>query len=179
MKQQRFIIIALLICVFSFSLSAQKVPTVTGSKVSQTDAQKALDLHNKARHDVGAPPLKWSNELASYAQAWANHLSVTDCKIEHRPDKGRWAQKYGENIFWGGGKDYSALDASESWYSEIKDYKYGKINNNSWHKTGHYTQMVWKNTTHIGIGMAVCKSGDILIVGNYNPSGNYIGEKPY
>lgn len=177
--KQRLIIIALLICIFSFSLPAQKVPTVTGSKVPQIEAQQALDFHNKVRYDVGAPPLKWSNELASYAQTWADHLSATNCEMEHRPNTGRWAQKYGENIFWGGGEDYTARDASESWYSEIKDYKYGKLNNNSWSRTGHYTQMVWKNTTHVGIGMAVCKNGDILIVANYNPSGNYIGEKPY
>jgi hypothetical protein len=39
--------------------------------------------------------------------------------------------------------------------------------------------MVWKNTTHVGVGIGVCKSGEILIVANYNPPGNYMGEKPY
>jgi len=174
-----FVIIIFSFCVFSFSSFAQRVPVKTGSKILQKDAQEALDFHNKVRHDVGSKSLQWSNELAAYAQSWADHLSSTDCEMKHRPGKGQWAQKYGENIFWGSGEDYTALDASESWYSEIREYNYGKLNNNNWYKTGHYTQMVWKNTTHVGIGIAICKNGSILIVANYSPSGNYLGEKPY
>ena len=83
-------------------LQAQKVPAVTGSKVLQADAQEALNFHNKVRADVGSPSLQWSVELAGYAQAWADHLAK-DCKMEHRPYSGPWAQKHGENIFWGGG----------------------------------------------------------------------------
>lgn len=171
-------IILFLLWVSAFHLYAQKPPKVTGSKISQTEAQEALDFHNKVRADVKCPPLKWSAELAEYAQAWADHLA-DDCEMQHRPVKGRWAQKYGENIFWGQGETYTALHASESWYSEINEYKYGPIKGNSWYKTGHYTQMVWKKTTHLGMGMAVCRDGAILIVANYNPSGNYMGEKPY
>jgi pathogenesis-related protein 1 len=173
-----------LICIlFNFvfgaaSLLAQTVPPASGSNLSQDEAQVALDFHNKVREDVGSPALQWSTELAGYAQAWANHIAK-DCNMKHRPSSGLWAQKYGENIFWGGGEEYTALNASESWYSEIKEYKYGPVTNNNWYKTGHYTQMVWKTTTHVGIGKAVCKNGSILIVANYSPSGNYIGEKPY
>ena len=163
---------------YNTSIHAQKVPPATGSKVLQSDAQEALDFHNKVRTDVKSPPLQWSTELASYAQRWANHLA-DNCKLEHRPGSGVWAQKYGENIFWGGGEDYTVLQASESWYSEIKGYKYGKLTNNNWYKAGHYTQMVWKTTTYVGMGMAICKDGSVLIVANYSPGGNYIGEKPY
>jgi len=159
-------------------LQAQKVPAVIGSRVLQADAQEALNFHNKVRADVGSPTLQWSAELAGYAQAWADHLAK-DCKLEHRPYSGPWAQKHGENIFWGGGEDYTVIHASESWYSEIKDYKYGVLTEKNWYKTGHYTQMVWKSTTHIGIAKATCKDGAIIIVANYSPSGNYMGEKPY
>jgi pathogenesis-related protein 1 len=173
-----FTILILAFCVCPFSVQAQKVPVPTGSEISQKDAQEALDFHNQVRADVGSPVLKWSEDLAQYAQSWADHLAA-ECKSGHRPTKGAWAQKYGENIFWGGGEEYNALQACESWYSEIKDYKYGPIAGKNWYKTGHYTQMVWKDTTHIGIGKAVCNNGAILIVANYNPSGNYMGEKPY
>lgn len=171
-----YILVNFLFC--TASLSAQTVPPASGSKLSQDEAQITLDFHNKVREDVGSPALQWSKELSGYAQAWANHLA-SSCKLEHRPDSGPWAQKFGENIFWGGGEDYSALNASESWYSEIEEYKYGPVTNSNWYKTGHYTQMVWKSTTHIGIGKAVCKNGTILIVANYSPAGNYIGERPY
>jgi pathogenesis-related protein 1 len=176
MKSSFLIVICVLLC--TAVLQAQQVPVTSGSKVSQSEAQTALDFHNKVRQDVGSPALQWSAELAAFAQAWANHLATT-CKMEHRPDSGPWAQKYGENIFWGGGEVYTALNASENWYSEIKEYKYGPLTNSNWYKTGHYTQMVWKNTTHFGIAKATCKNGTILIVANYSPSGNYLGERPY
>ena len=174
--KRKFIIIYLLLC--TASLPAQTVPPVSGSKLPQGEAQIALDFHNKVRQDVGSPVLQWSAVLSGYAQAWADHLAEP-CKLEHRPDSGPWAQKHGENIFWGGGEGYTALNASESWYSEIKEYKYGPVTDKNWYKTGHYTQMVWKSTTHVGIGKAVCKNGSVLIVANYSPSGNYIGERPY
>lgn len=164
--------------VTSLTLYAQKVPAATGSRVLQAGAQEALDFHNKVRADVESPPLQWSEDLAGYAQAWADKLAV-NCDFEHRPSSGAWGQKHGENIFWGDGEKYTVLDASESWYSEIEDYKYGPLTNNNWYKTGHYTQMVWKNTTQVGLGIAVCKSGATLIVANYSPAGNYMGEKPY
>ncbi len=164
----------------AISLHAQTVPSITGSKISQKDAQEALDHHNKARADVGSPSLQWSADLSNYAQAWANKLASDNCAFEHRPQSGVWAQAHGENIFWGSDADsYKALDASNSWYNEIKDYKYGPLTGSNWYKTGHYTQMVWKNTTHVGFGVAVCKGGELLVVANYSPAGNYMGQKPY
>jgi len=40
---------------------------------------------------------------------------------------------------------------------------------------GHFTQVVWKGTQELGLGMAT-KSGRTVIVATYNPPGNYIGE---
>lgn len=161
------------------AIFAQKVPASTGSKMSQADAQAALDFHNKVRKDVGSPPLVWSAELAKYAQAWAEHLTKNGCKMKHRPEDGKWKRIYGENIFWGGSAVYNATSASEMWYNEIKDYTHGPISSSNFHKTGHYTQMVWKNSTSVGLGQATCLSGAIIIVGNYDPAGNYIGQKAY
>ena len=39
---------------------------------------------------------------------------------------------------------------------------------------GHFTQVVWKRTSAIGIGKA-CKDGKTVIVGTYNPPGNLQG----
>ena len=157
----------------------QSVPKETGSKATQAAAQEALDHHNQVRKDVGSPPLAWSPDLAAYAQAWADNLANNkNCNMEHRPRSGEWTQKHGENIFWGSA-NFSLLSASESWYSEIKDYKHGPISDVNWPVAGHYTQMVWKNTTKLGIGIAHCSSGAVLIVANYDPSGNYWGEKAY
>ena len=158
---------------------AQTVPSNTGSRVNQQQAQSALEFHNKVRKDVGTPPLEWSVELASYAQVWADNLAKKNCAFEHRPHSGEFKQIHGENIFWGSAASYTVLDASESWYSEIKDYKHGPLRDDNWSVAGHYTQMVWKSTTQVGIAQAVCKGGEILIVANYDPAGNYMGQSPY
>jgi uncharacterized protein YkwD len=176
MKHVALIILVLGIISTAFS---QTVPATTGSKVNQQQAQEALDFHNKARKDVGTPALEWSAELAKYAQAWADNLARNNCKFEHRPHSGEFKQIHGENIFWGSAASYTAKDASQSWYDEIKDYKHGPLRSDNWSVAGHYTQMVWKSTTHVGIAQAVCKGGEILIVANYEPAGNYMGESAY
>jgi pathogenesis-related protein 1 len=173
------LVVGFILCFTYLAAGAQTVPAVTGSNASQNDAQVALDHHNKVRKDVGTAPLEWSAELAKYAQDWANELVKRNCAFEHRPDSGPWAGTYGENIFWGSASGYTLLDASESWYNEIKVYKHGPISDANWPAAGHYTQMVWKNTKKVGIGIGTCKTGAILIVANYDPAGNYWGEKAY
>lgn len=159
---------------------AQTVPADTGSQVPQELAQQALNRHNRARQEVGVPPLQWSPKLAAFAQQWASRLASQGCRMEHRPDRGRWGTSYGENIFWGSDKRFTALDGTESWYSEIRDFRPGTTTGSEGSAVvGHYTQMVWKTTTHVGIGQAVCRNGAVMIVANYDPAGNYVGEAPY
>lgn len=171
-----FSLLILIAC--SIASDAQTVPQKTGSKVTQEAAQKALDFHNDIRKKVGSPSLQWSNDLAEFAQAWADELAGS-CKMKHRPSSGAWKQKYGENIFWGSADYFTVMDACENWYSEIEYFKSGKLTEKVWSKAGHYTQMVWKETTHVGMGVAVCNDGGVIVVANYNPAGNYIGERPY
>jgi uncharacterized protein YkwD len=129
-----------------------------------------LAAHNKVRSQQGLPALTWSTEMASLAQDWANEMTRTG-RFQHRPNN-----RYGENLFWGRGQAYSGTDAIESWASEASGYNYA--NNSCKGVCGHYTQLVWKNTTQVG-----CASGkvrdEIYWVCNYNPPGNYVGQKPY
>ena len=164
---------------FVMQLNAQPVPATTGSAVIKEDAQKAVDFHNKVRKDVGVGALEWSSEVAAFAQLWANKLAAEGCKLEHRPANGKWAQLYGENIYFGTGKGLTTLDASKAWYSEIKDFNGEKLTPKNFVKVAHYTQMVWKTTNKIGIAKAGCPSGATIIVANYSPLGNYMGQKPY
>lgn len=145
----------------------------TGSSYSAKEAKEMVNRHNYHRAMVGVPDLKWSNELASYAQAWANHLAKSGCDMEHRD-----ADEYGENLFWGYGGDYTPTYVSDSWASEKKYWKGGTIKMRNFSKVGHYTQMIWHNTTEVGCGKAVCRDGSVMIVCNYNPPGNYIGQSP-
>lgn len=176
MKNIHILFIGLLLA--AFTSKAQTVPAQTGSQISQQEAQAALDFHNKTRQDVNVAPLTWSAELSAFAQAWADHLAQNGCTMRHRPTSGTWAQQYGENIYWAQGHYLLAVDASRSWYSEIHDYEHGPFSANR-NKTGHYTQMVWQQSKTLGIGKATCKNGAVIVVANYDPRGNMIGELAY
>lgn len=172
--------ISLLLCCF-ISLKTAAQDLATGSRISGSNAKKMLDHHNKVRNEVGVAPLKWSAALASYAQKWADYLANScQCRLEHRRGNQREGKKYGENIFWGSSAEaYNALSASESWYEEAKAYKYGRLDTDNWGRSGHYTQMIWSGTYSMGAGAAFCPSGGIIVVANYDPPGNYLGEYPY
>ncbi len=157
------------------NVSAQStVPASTGSNVNQVDAQQSLDFHNAKRQTVGSPPLQWSTDLAAVAQNWANHLAAGGCNLQHTQ-----GGPYGENLFGGGGRPYTAMDASQDWYGEISKFHYGPLTPSNWAPSGHYTQMVWKTTTKVGMGRATCNGGLVVIVAEYDPPGNYMGQKPY
>jgi pathogenesis-related protein 1 len=152
----------------------------TGSRIGRADAQKILEQHNAAREEVGVPGLEWSRELAAYAQEWADHLAKNGCRMEHRQQPMVRNEPVGENLYWGSSSEvYHPVDASLSWYSEKKQYKYGKFGKGNWQETGHYTQMVWRGTRQVGVGVAICKNGAILVVASYAPAGNYMDQLPY
>ncbi len=148
-----------------------------GSNITKQQKENVVALHNKARKDVDVAPLRWSNTLAAFAQEWADHLASSGCKMQHRPLTGKWKQQYGENLFMGTVGHYDVGDAVKAWENEKRFFK-GKVTQSNFTKVGHYTQMVWKSTTHVGCGIATC-GNFIIIVCNYNPPGNILGEKPY
>lgn len=41
--------------------------------------------------------------------------------------------------------------------------------------TGHFTQVVWKESKELGVACTKAKNGNIYVVANYYPPGNYIG----
>ncbi len=63
-----------------------------GSNLSRDEVDTLLKAHNGARKLVGAPAVKWSPELAGYAQQWADQIAASG-KLEHRTE-----HKYGENL---------------------------------------------------------------------------------
>ena len=155
--------------------------------VEYLDIDSCLDVHNKARAEVGAKQLFWSPELANDAQKYAEELANKDSMVHSEENNGQ-----GENLYYSyksktlnGVKSFEFsetpfTDASNAWYGEIVDYSYGPIKNDShFYKIGHYTQMIWSTTKELGMGYAKSKSGKIYVVARYYPQGNYIGEYPY
>ena len=73
---------------------------------------------------------------------------------------------------------FTAVDAAKAWETEKKDYGGGVLTEANWAPAGHYTQMVWRQTTQLGCGQAIC-SNTLIVACNYNPAGNVLGRKPY
>jgi hypothetical protein len=150
-----------------------------------------LTSHNSVRARLGLKPLYWSNKLARYAQQWANHQANTqNCYMQHRPHhNGPFKQIYGENLFWASPKRWSdgkvelqqisIGEVIKSWADEDVDYDYNSNSCRAGAQCGHYTQIVWRETQKVGCAIAVCPDKSQLWVCNYDPAGNYIGERPY
>lgn len=128
-----------------------------------TFGKEALDAHNNFRKAHQAPPLTWSSALARDAEAWAKQIA-REGRLRHDDTK------YGENLFMVFGREIDGSDAVNSWYSEVKDYNFSKPGFQQ--NTGHFTQVVWKESRELGIGRAKSADGKMFVVGRYNPAGN-------
>jgi len=127
--------------------------------------QEVVDRHNLLRCMHGAPSLQWDDAIAASAQRWAD--TGTCDTLVHSEDG------YGENIFWASpapspDKLFEGVDA---WYDEIKVTADGETSDWCDGTCGHYTQLVWASSTHIGCGTC----GGTMVC-QYSPAGNMAGD---
>ena len=163
-------------------------PTPTLSWAQQ---QEALARHNHWRKAVRVSALSWSPSLAAYAQVWADELAALGCKMEHRPRGGAFEQRYGENLFWAspvmwtdGRREVQPRTPThviDTWGEQKQWYEYrsNRCAAPSGESCGHYTQMVWARSREVGCAMTICDNKGQIWVCNYDPPGNYIGQRPY
>lgn len=149
-----------------------------------------VNAHNKIRFMLGLQPLTWSDYLARFSQQWADFLKRQHgCHMQHRPLQGPNHTDYGENLFWGsalrwtdGTTEVQRIDGSDvvrEWSDEQRFYDYHSNSCARGQQCGHYTQIVWRDTSQVGCGVAVCGDNSQVWVCSYHPAGNWIGEKPY
>ncbi|KAK3629323.1 hypothetical protein LTR56_018098 [Elasticomyces elasticus] len=141
--------------------------TATGIASYTGDAFGAAILNStnyyRAQHQADA--LTWDDALASYAQDYAEK-----CAWQHSDGP------YGENLAEGYTNPTFAVDA---WAGEEQKYNYRKAKFSE--STGHYTQLVWKNTTAVGCGAVECNTSGSngikgwMMVCEYSPRGNVVG----
>ena len=90
-------------------------------------------------------------------------------KFEHSSGFG-----VGENLFWSAGpsvgSDDQAVAAVQAWYDEIENYNFNTGQTNGG-VIGHFTQVVWDDTSELGIGMVSTTHPDygrqVYVVGQY------------
>lgn len=132
-----------------------------------------LAAHNQARQTVGVPPLQWSAELAATAQRWADTLRGSRCTMRHSRGTG-----LGENLAWASGQSLTPAQVAAMWVGERRHYDAARNTCAPGQVCGHYTQVVWRGTTHVGCGMASCGTSEVWVC-NYAPPGNVVGQRPH
>merc|ERR1719160_1130054 len=65
--------------------------------------------------------------------------------------------------------------ATDAWYNEIEYTANGRVSAFSM-QTGHYTQVVWSETSTLGCATGRTNSGWLTVVCQYGPAGNMHGE---
>ncbi|CAF0787118.1 unnamed protein product [Brachionus calyciflorus] len=164
-----------------FEKNSRSAPTGSDSFMDNF-IQEALNAHNLCRKKHGSDPLIHNKDISAIAQNYANYLAKIG-SLTHSTNTYK-GQKLGENLFYHYDSRNIVLSGEKptmDWYNEIKQYKYRDYQPG----TGHFTQVVWKSTKEVGLGLAKANDGSIYVVANYYPAGNFIGQfsdnvkKPY
>jgi pathogenesis-related protein 1 len=143
----------------------------SGVSTRAINQQKVVSQHNVYRKQLKIAPLKYSEECAAYAQKWANYLALKNSGLSHSKTR-----KYGENCYWNSGQA-KEIKVVDRWGDEKSTFN--KVKRTYSPGSGHYSQMVWRDTKFVGAGMAIASDGSEYWVCTYYPAGNFIGRKAY
>uniref|UniRef100_A0A4W3GHP1 SCP domain-containing protein n=1 Tax=Callorhinchus milii TaxID=7868 RepID=A0A4W3GHP1_CALMI len=103
------------------------------------------------------------------------------CIFQHNPKR----KNAGENLMAILSCSFSTGRPVRDWYNEKVFYSHKNKRCDKGRACGHYTQMVWANTSQLGCATKFCptlKNGGKklnIVVCNYRPPGNLKGSGPY
>jgi len=147
-----------------------RLPGATGEL-----AGRLLAAHNRERALVGHPPLAWDPYLAASAAAYGPALASLG-RLVHSPRETRPGQRENLAKAWHGTLTPEQL--VDLWSREKRMLQPGLFpavsRTGRWNDVAHYTQMVWKGTTHVGCAVFAA-DWDYLIC-RYSPPGNIDGK---
>lgn len=156
---------------YSYSSSTNNAPVNFDSSKFNSQQFKTffLNYHNNVRRNHQADPLEEDASLSLYAQNHANFLAKMD---QIFPSGRKSAEKIlGENIAKVTGTSNEAVESVlKEWYEKknVYDFQYPRYNA----QASNLTQMIWKETKQIGMGVTLSDSGNAYVVVNYYPEGN-------
>ncbi|XP_012251304.2 venom allergen 3-like [Athalia rosae] len=185
------------ICRFPSDTPSANCDKYINAPLTSSEIQSLVDKHNELRTNVaegretrgnpGPQPaatdmktLSWDNELATVAQRWADQCAANphdDCRdIDRFP--------VGQNVatLWNSEEiTEPVVNLINGWYDEVAMFNNQEISRFRFaHETGHYTQLVWANTSLIGCGRVRFwdtgrQMNTLRLICNYGPAGNVIG----
>lgn len=150
-------------------------PTIPSTAPQFTDTTKftsaILNSTNFYRSEHNATAMSWNHTLARYASSYLSSMgsespdSGSECDFAHS------GGPYGENLALGCN---GVTGCVKLWGDEREEYDF---NNPGFSEvTGHFTQLVWKDTATVGCARRLCGTRAWYLVCEYWPRGNIIGE---
>lgn len=158
--------------------AAGQAASATYSYGSNLTAYRLLAAHNRERARLGIPPLQWDPALAASAASYGPTLARIG-RLQHSTRADRAGQR--ENLWMGTRGAYSPEEMVGYWIAEKTHYRAGMpfpyvSRTGNWADVGHYTQVVWRATTHVGCAIYPSRQWDYLIC-RYSPPGNIDGRQ--
>lgn len=145
--------------------------------LGQSIEARLLDAHNRERASVGSPPLQWDPQLQRAAAEFARELAATG-QFRHATPQALQGQ--GENLWQGTSGAFTPEQMVADWASGRRHFQPGIFPNVSrtgnWTDVGHYSQIIWPQTTRLGCALHPSRGQDLLVC-RYFPAGNIVGAR--
>lgn len=151
---------------FCFSFTGVK-PNMR--QLNKLEINELVNAHNVYRKQVNVPDINYSERLSVIAK----EVALMNCR---RKNLIHTNSPYGENLFYNSVKS-TPTEVIDYFATEEQYFSHRKRTFNS--RSGHYSQIIWKNTTEFGVAIAVDKDGGEYWAIVYDPPGNQLGEKAY
>lgn len=140
-------------------------------------SSRLLASHNLERSRMRVQPLRWDPALAAAAASYGPTLERLG-RLQHSPRASRPGQR--ENLWMGSRGYFSPEQMVGTWLRERSAFRPGVFPNISrtgdWSDVSHYTQVIWRETTHLGCAIHRGARFDFLIC-RYSPPGNVDGRR--